>query len=153
MSPGFQCVHDPVLLCRIYPREDIYAIDQHGQGVVVHLFEFTATHDIHGFDSDGAGNASDGVIVSSTTAVLVNLKAQLLAYLAGNNLIIAGQYLEPHAGLSQQLQRFAGGLLKRVDKSDKPQKDHVLLIGHGIGRFAFTYFKIGHSEDPVSMGA
>ena len=76
----------------------------------------------------------------------------LAADLAGDDVVVAGQDLDPNPGAGQRRDRNAGALLWRIEEGDIAEQDQVAFVPDVITRPGFGDLLISDGDHPKPIG-
>ena len=82
-----------------------------------------------------------------------NIEADVLADLAGDKRVVAGQYFGGHAELLERGDRLGRRTLGRIEEGDVAEQDQVALVGHGEGLLGLRKLPVGDAQDAVAVAA
>ena len=89
---------------------------------------------------------------SAPSASAVDLEAHVLADLARDDVIVAGQNLDRNAGLAESGDGAGGAVLRRIEKGDIAEQGQSGFVGDGEDVLLARNLLIGDGDDAKAVG-
>ena len=98
------------------------------QRVVAHILDFGTEHDA------------------------IDLEADVLAYLAGDDVVIAGENLDLTRRLGELRDSLGGAFLRGIEEGDIAEQRQAALVGDGIDGLLQRHLLVRDGDDPETIG-